>query len=343
MLSQLALVALAGSAAAQLTFSEPTITLGSGPEPPSYTGAAPSGTWAAPQASVTVGGTVYAPPSMTGIGKQAQIIGADNFCLYMPPDPTTENLVEAEAVAVAYCFNPYNDTRPMPDGFITTAHFRNTSDYVQVTGTYDWTRMNLNPYDCGGEYDNHGAEGVGNPVGAHIDGGDNWAEFMGGCDTPGVRQFCIRSCHGDNSYPYCRNTFDLGCLWTMPGDYTEEGFTNCQADSDLPIGVYNSSYTFSQGMATTPTPVVAPSSSQCVTIASPTASGVTYSWMQMAYATGVSTATSAPSGSGASTAKGTSSTGGSTPASGASSLGVGIMLGAGVMGVGMLVGGVLVL
>lgn len=60
---------------------------------------------------------------MTGIGKQAQIIGADNFCLYMPPDPTKENLVEAEAVAVAYCFNPYNDTRPMPDGFITTAHF----------------------------------------------------------------------------------------------------------------------------------------------------------------------------------------------------------------------------
>lgn len=33
------------------------------------------------------------------------------------------SVVEAEAVAVAYCFNPYNDTRPFPDGFITTAHF----------------------------------------------------------------------------------------------------------------------------------------------------------------------------------------------------------------------------
>lgn len=32
-------------------------------------------------------------------------------------------VVEAEAVAVAYCFRPYNDTRPMPDGFIQTAHF----------------------------------------------------------------------------------------------------------------------------------------------------------------------------------------------------------------------------
>lgn len=32
-------------------------------------------------------------------------------------------VVDAEANAVAYCFNPYNGTRPMPDGFIKTAHF----------------------------------------------------------------------------------------------------------------------------------------------------------------------------------------------------------------------------
>lgn len=53
----------------------------------------------------------------------------------------------------------------------------------------------------------------------------------------------------------------MGCLWVMPGDYLEDGFTNCQADSDLPVGVYNSSYTFSQGMTPTPLPVGAPSSS----------------------------------------------------------------------------------
>lgn len=41
----------------------------------------------------------------------------------MPPDPTTQNLVDAEAVAVAYCIHPYNNTRPMPDGFIKTSHF----------------------------------------------------------------------------------------------------------------------------------------------------------------------------------------------------------------------------
>lgn len=32
-------------------------------------------------------------------------------------------MVDAEAVAVAYCFRSYNDTRPMPDDFIQSAHF----------------------------------------------------------------------------------------------------------------------------------------------------------------------------------------------------------------------------
>lgn len=36
---------------------------------------------------------------------------ATDFCLLMPPDPTTQNLVDAEADAVAYCVNPYNNTR----------------------------------------------------------------------------------------------------------------------------------------------------------------------------------------------------------------------------------------
>ncbi|KAM0755723.1 hypothetical protein T439DRAFT_351476 [Meredithblackwellia eburnea MCA 4105] len=305
-------------AAGQNVFPSPTLITGDGPRPPNITSPAATGSWA-PIPSPTVGGQVYKPASMSGIGKQAQIIGADNFCLFMPPDPTTQNLVDAEAIAVAYCMNPYNDTRPMPDGFIKTAHFRQTPDYVQISGTFDWTKMNLNPYDCGGEYDNHGAEGVGNPIGAHVDGGDNWMEFMGSCDSPGISNFCFRSCHGDNSYPYCRNTFDLmGCLWVMPGDYAQPGFTNCQADSELPVGVYNSSYTFAQGQSFTPPPVAAPTSSSCSTIASPSASGVTYTWAQLGYSTGV-TATGSATG----TPKGTGSTSTSKGAAGRVTVGGG--------------------
>ena len=65
------------------------------------------------------------------MGRQAHLVGPDNFCLYAPPDPTKQNLVDAEADAVAYCLGQaWNDTRPMPDYFIKTAHYRKTPDYV---------------------------------------------------------------------------------------------------------------------------------------------------------------------------------------------------------------------
>jgi len=41
------------------------------------------------------------------------------------------------------CINPYNNTRPFPDGFIETAHYRVTSDYVQISGTYNAAAMNI--------------------------------------------------------------------------------------------------------------------------------------------------------------------------------------------------------
>uniref|UniRef100_V5EJI9 Uncharacterized protein n=2 Tax=Kalmanozyma brasiliensis (strain GHG001) TaxID=1365824 RepID=V5EJI9_KALBG len=215
------------------------------------------------------------------MGRTIYINSASDFCLLMPPDPTKENLVDAEAIAVAYCTSPQNGSRPMPDGFIKTAHYRKTPNYIQISGTYDPPVMNFGTNDCGGEYDSEGAEGIGNPAGVTMRNGSYFTQFMGACDIPGSPVFCMRMCP---DYPWCRNTFDLmGCLWNQPGDYDQpEAFTNCEANADLPIGVYNSSYTFSQGMSVTPTPVTAPASSNCKTVASPTASGVTYSWNQRA-------------------------------------------------------------
>ncbi|KAM0786022.1 hypothetical protein ACM66B_006837 [Microbotryomycetes sp. NB124-2] len=305
-------------AAQQLSFTATAITRGTGPDPPAVTAPVAQGTYS-PPASVVVSGTTYPPPSYTGMGRRMQIVSPTDFCLLAPPDPTTQNLVDAEADAVAYCLGQaFNDTRPMPDYFIKSAHVRRTPDYIQVSGEYQWTRLNLNPADCGGEYDNHGPSGKGNPVGADVMAAfqpnsnattlaHDFAQFLGHCDIPDHGIFCLRACTGDNSYPYCRNTFDLmGCLWTMPGDYLEEGFTECQADSDLPIGVYNSSYTFQQGDSYTPPPVAAPSSSNCRTMSSPAPSGVTYTFAQLQYESGYVAPTS--SGSSAS-GRGTSATG----------------------------------
>lgn len=250
------------------------------PRPPVVTSSASPGTWIA--AAPTSGPSAsLPPPSLTGMGRQAQLNSATDFCIYLPPDPTMQNLVDAEVDAVAYCFNPFNETRPFPDGFIKTAHFLRTPNFIQVTGTYDRTKMNLSPNDCGGEYDNHGAENVGNPVGAFIDGGTHWNEFASGCDFPGDGAFCIRSCFTDADFPWCNNQYDvMGCQWVMPGQYQQPGFTDCTADSGDPIGVYGTS-TFKQGDPSTPTAHSAVSSSNCQTTASPNAKGVTYYWAQV--------------------------------------------------------------
>lgn len=249
-----------------------------GPPAPSLTRTAALGSWT-PKAP-TDG---LPPASLSAMGRTIYINSATDFCLLMPPDTSKQNLVDAEAYAVSYCTNPVNGTRPMPDGFIKTAHFRKTPDYVQISGTYDAAVMNLGNNDCGGEYDSEGAEGIGNPAGVTMRNGSYFSQFIGACDIPGNPVFCMRMCP---DYEYCRNTFDLmGCLWVMPGDYDEpNAFTNCDANADLPVGVYNSTYTFRQGQSVTPTPVTAPASSNCRTVASMTPSGVTYSWNQAAAA-----------------------------------------------------------
>ncbi len=174
----------------------------SGPSPLPITAPAATGSWLPPAASS------LPAPSLSGMGRQAHIRSANDFCLYLPPDPTTQNLVEAEADAVAYCINAVNGTRPMPDGFLQSAVYLQTPNYVQVTGTFDPLVMNINPADCGGEYDSHGAAGIGNPAGAFIDNGSkDWFQFLGSCDYgQGVASaFVIRSCVGANSYGYCDN------------------------------------------------------------------------------------------------------------------------------------------
>ncbi|ETS59926.1 hypothetical protein PaG_05899 [Moesziomyces aphidis] len=277
-----------------------SIISGDGPPAPSLTRTAAVGSWTPKSSSDGL-----TKPSLDGEGRTIYINSASDFCLLMPPDPTKQNLVDAEAIAVSYCINPTNGTRPMPDGFIKTAHFRRTPEYVQISGTYDPAVMNLGTNDCGGEYDSEGAEGIGNPVGVTMKNGSYFTQFMGACDIPGSPVFCMRMCP---SYGYCKNIYDLmGCLWNQPGDYDQpQAFTNCDGNADLPIGVYNSSYTFSQGQSVTPPPVTAPASSNCRTVASPTASGVTYTWNQEAAASPSSSASKSGSAAGASGSSGSS-------------------------------------
>lgn len=157
----------------------------------------------------------------------------------------------------------------MPEGTIHSAHMLVTPHYTQITGTGDFTKLNIQAGDSGGELDPHGADGTGNPRGGLVYHNgqqvQEWNSFIS--DT----EFCIRVCptSDPDSWQWCQHIYDTeGCDWNHPSDNKAQTFDTCQGDgSDLPPGVYSngqgglSTYHHEDGPA--PTGHAAGASSQC--------------------------------------------------------------------------------
>jgi hypothetical protein len=181
----------------------------------------------------------------------------------------------------------------IPDGTIKSAQLLRTPGYIQVSGTWDGTIVNIPLGDDGGEMDPHGPTGEGNPVGGNVTtnmvGGqdvfyEEWMSFVSD------RHFCVRICTAvvDNipTALMCEHELDImGCNFVMaiPWGADEEGFTECDSEVAAPPGLYpqsDGSYsTFRQrftgtwdgavhtiGNTVTPSaPAFYPSSSNCRT------------------------------------------------------------------------------
>ncbi|TIB78052.1 hypothetical protein E3Q23_01003, partial [Wallemia mellicola] len=250
-------------------------------------------------ATGTMGKTNPAEPTMqAGKGdSEARLVtvnSIDDWCIFGPKDEG-KTIGETEAEQVAWCTQPRNNARLIPEGTIKAAHFIKTPFYVQVVGWGDFTKIGLKDGDYGGELDPHGATGDGNPVGgnvtSNISGSDvhyaEWMEFLS------YEQVCLRVCTaGNETYPasvMCEHKLDeMGCSFIMPGDYEEQNFQTCDADPAYPPGMFpvgeNSYSSFAQrytgtltqegGQLTTYTigdtatpssAAMTPSSSNCVT------------------------------------------------------------------------------
>lgn len=195
----------------------------------------------------------------------------DDFCLWGPPVQDTIGNIEREAVA--YCTHGTHGARVMPAGTLTGVHFVKTPEYVQITGVGDFTKINIPAGDEGGELDNHGADGNGNPIGGLIYGNvfgnqqqfHEWTEFIS------YNEFCIRACIGPNATRNCQHIYDvMGCHWNIPANYDAGVFESCSGDVGEPMGVYTTGGTTStwyQGVSPTPSAHPAPASSSCVTTA----------------------------------------------------------------------------
>ncbi|GMK54281.1 hypothetical protein CspeluHIS016_0108670 [Cutaneotrichosporon spelunceum] len=196
----------------------------------------------------------------------------DDFCLFAPMNPNSD-IGPNEASVVAWCTKPRNNARLIPDGTIRAAQFLRTPSYVQVSGWWDGTKVNIRSGDQGGELDPHGATGEGNPVGGNVTTnvatGNNvfyeeWMSFVS------YDQFCVRICTAEvNGVPaakQCDHIYDLmGCQFVMAiADYWDmQGFESCDSDIAAAPGVYGAS-TWYQGVNPTPAaPAFLPKRSNC--------------------------------------------------------------------------------
>ncbi|CAD6923287.1 unnamed protein product [Tilletia controversa] len=185
---------------------------------------------------------------------------------------------DTERDEVAWCTKPGYGTRLIPDGTLHSVHFVKTPTYVQITGTGDFTKMNILPGDAGGELDPHGADGNGNPIGGLVYTNafngqyqqiHQWTNFMS------ANEYCFKACiDADDAETQCAHQFDLqGCMWNMPGSYGD-GFEQCDGDIAQYPGIYGTStyYQNEQG-DNAPPPHAAPASYNCKAQPSPVNGG----------------------------------------------------------------------
>ncbi|KAK0218515.1 hypothetical protein EDD85DRAFT_781045 [Armillaria nabsnona] len=272
--------------------------------------------------------------SQTSMCQNVYINGVDDFCLWAPPTAGADSGIgNTERIEVSWCLKDGYGTRVIPSGAITGAHFVQTPDFIQVTGTGDLTKLNIPAGDTGGELDPHGADGNGNPIGGlvfstafgKLEQVFEWTNFMA------ADQFCFRACNpaGSMAPTWCQHIYDvMGCAWNMPANYGSGVFESCQGDSGQPMGVYGTS-TFHQGDASTPDAHPVPSSSQCTTVSAigggsavlTGLSATTTATSSGTSSTGASTSSSATGTGRVSTSSGTSASGSSSSHSGTTTRG----------------------
>jgi hypothetical protein len=71
-----------------------------------------------------------------------------DFCLWAPPEPNS-TIGVVEQIVVSWCTTPGRGTRLFPAGTLISAHFIETPDYIQVTGTGVFTQANIQAGDAG--------------------------------------------------------------------------------------------------------------------------------------------------------------------------------------------------
>lgn len=150
--------------------------------------------------------------TVTAKGQIAQVIDANNFCVFLPPSDSINRIIgDTEWNANAFCLgnNPLaTGAESLAQGFIRSAHFVKTETYVQVTGQMDYTKENLVGTDGGGQMD------IRAPMGSSCAGWKYYVNLI----EPSINMYCMRCCNDDRTCN--RGISEKGCAHIIPGDYS---------------------------------------------------------------------------------------------------------------------------
>lgn len=159
-----------------------------------------------------VSASSYITTLVSAGGMIAQVVDSTNFCVMLPPPgEMSAPLSDNEWDSQAYCLGDTPkaiDANTLPDGFIQSAHYVATDEYVQVTGQFDPTKIGLNPADDGGQTD------IMAPKGSSCAGWKYYVNLI----EPSGNTYCMRCC---NDTKNCnRGISEKGCAHIIPGDYS---------------------------------------------------------------------------------------------------------------------------
>ncbi|CAO3693933.1 unnamed protein product [Rhizopus stolonifer] len=216
-------------------------------------------------------------------GQIIQIVDESSFCTFLPPkDETDRNISDSETEANAFCIGSTPlalGAEKLSPGFILSAHYVKTDNYVQITGLMNPALENLIGTDEGGQYD------IKAPNGASCAGWDYFVNLV----EPAGNDYCIRCCN--NNSDCNRGISEQGCERIVPGDYsgpsnstTSEPFTVSTTSSSASISsiisasTTNPSTTRPSSISSSATAPVSPSASSSRYVSSSSSfSSITYS------------------------------------------------------------------
>ncbi|KAG1444453.1 hypothetical protein G6F56_010291 [Rhizopus delemar] len=243
-------------------------------------------------------------------GQIIQIVDESSFCTFLPPkDETDRNISDSETEANAFCIGSTPlalGAEKLSSGFILSAHYVKTDNYVQITGLMNPALENLISTDEGGQYD------IKAPNGASCAGWDYFVNLV----EPAGNDYCIRCCNNDSDCN--RGISEQGCERIVPGDYSgssnsiTSGISTASTTSSstsissiISVPTTSSFTTSSSSLSSSATTSVSSSASSSIYVSSSSSySSITYSSLKPS--TSSSLQPSTPAAQGSNTAQSTS-------------------------------------